>query len=92
MSMLLLLCVILGGTCLVGDWVGSAYSETQRLQKAVVDNATHALIGALTIVIVIYSVDRRSSNAFLMILAAFMISSLIDLDHFLQAKSFLITV
>lgn len=73
--------------CLIGD----NFVETTRhpLLKALCDNATHAVIGALTgMSFVVHFYDRISHVVgWLMIFGCFTASSFIDLDHFLEARS-----
>merc|ERR1712071_263780 len=73
---MLLLCV-----CLLGD----------QLLKALSDNITHVLIGVLSWFIIIYNVKTAVSENLQthpsQSAAAAAISSLIDIDHFIMAKS-----
>lgn len=74
-------------TCLLGD--NFVELTDHPVLRALVDNATHAVIGAITgIAFVIQFYDRISNClGWLLILICFLTSSFIDLDHFIQARS-----
>jgi len=89
----LLLHTLLGFVCLIGDKLLNVSSD-HSLIKAVCDNVTHAFIGLLSsLIIVTYFKDRLSSyNSLFLIFLCFIISSFIDLDHFISAKSYKLQV
>ncbi|EEB13699.1 conserved hypothetical protein [Pediculus humanus corporis] len=71
--------------------VGDKNSENQnnRLVAAICDNSTHGLIGAFTWIGMFISKTSNPSIGFIAeILLCGMFSSLMDLDHFVAAKSF----
>ncbi|XP_037934898.1 transmembrane protein 267 [Teleopsis dalmanni] len=74
-------------TCLLGD--NFVELTAHPLLKALSDNATHALIGALTGIAYAVQFYDRSTNLFgwLLIFICFAVSSLIDMDHFIEARS-----
>lgn len=85
---LLIVVVALGGDYVV---------ETSRspVLKAINDNLTHGLIGGLSWMV--YCVKRRKSQLGLRLIVfevvlCTLLSSLIDLDHFVAAKSVLLKV
>lgn len=81
---LLIVVVAIGGDYVV---------ETSRspVLKAVSDNLVHGLIGGLSWMV--YCVKRRKSQLGLLeVVLCTLLSSLIDLDHFVAAKSVLIKV
>lgn len=68
---------------------------TSPLGKAVCDNVTHALIGGLAWSICYLNRDNtfyESNHGALEVLACTFLSSVIDLDHFIAAKSTLLKV
>ncbi|EDW93317.2 transmembrane protein 267 [Drosophila yakuba] len=74
-------------TCLLGD---NFVELTQHpLLKALADNATHAAIGALTGITFATQFYERTSQLFgwILIFTCFVVSSFIDLDHFVEARS-----
>ncbi|SPP85233.1 transmembrane protein 267 [Drosophila guanche] len=74
-------------TCLLGD---NFVELTQHpLLKALADNATHAAIGALTGIAFSMQFYERTTQLFgwILIFTCFVVSSFIDLDHFVEARS-----
>ncbi|XP_055845553.1 transmembrane protein 267 [Episyrphus balteatus] len=74
-------------TCLLGD---NFVELTQHpLLRALLDNATHAVIGALSGIAFVVQFYDRTSNLFgwLLIFICFSVSALIDVDHFVEARS-----
>ncbi|XP_022914262.2 transmembrane protein 267, partial [Onthophagus taurus] len=66
-----------------------AEQSQKELHKAFFDNATHAVVGGLSWLIV--CVNQRSRSSFYTLLEVVVctcIASLIDVDHFIVAKSF----
>ena len=86
---LLILEMLLVGVCLLGDQLLTDLED--GLLKALSDNITHILIGVLSWFIIIYNVKTALSENLQTHLAqcaaAAAISSLIDIDHFIMAKS-----
>ncbi|XP_046433750.1 transmembrane protein 267 [Neodiprion fabricii] len=81
----ILLTILIGGTSRIGDVL--LYRLSSLELRAVSDNLTHAIVGGLSwSLIVALSGKSIVRNAFGIALC-FVISSLIDLDHFLLAKS-----
>ncbi|XP_054733048.1 transmembrane protein 267 [Anastrepha obliqua] len=83
----IVLTTLLTITCLLGD---NFVELTQHpLLKALADNATHAIIGALTGIAFAVQFHERTSNllGWFLIFTCFAVSSLIDLDHFIEARS-----
>ncbi|XP_075161418.1 transmembrane protein 267 isoform X2 [Haematobia irritans] len=74
-------------TCLLGD--NFVEINQNPLLKALADNATHAAIGALSGIAFAVQFYEKTSNIFgwLLIFICFTCSSLIDVDHFIAAKS-----
>lgn len=74
-------------TCLLGD--NFVELTDHPVLRALVDNGTHAVIGAITgIAFVIQFYDKMTNClGWCLILLCFLTSSLIDLDHFIQARS-----
>ena len=86
---LLILEILLVGVCLVGDQLLTDLED--GLLKALSDNITHILIGVLSWFIIIYNVktvlSENLQTSLAQCVAAAAISSLIDIDHFIMAKS-----
>lgn len=72
--------------CVVGD--KKVQSMSEPLTKALIDNSTHAIIGLLSAIIVL--IDHWDS--IYLAVVCMTVSSFIDLDHFLTAKSFKLSV
>lgn len=77
---------VIAVTCVVGDKKVQSISEP--LTKALIDNSTHAMVGLLSAVIVF--VDQLDKIHFVVVCTV--MSSLIDADHFVMAKSFKLAV
>lgn len=78
-------CVLI--TCMVGDKCMRMANKPQ-LFRAVADNISHALIGLFSCAIVV----AENSDNFYLAVICLIISSLIDADHFISAKSFKLAV
>lgn len=74
-------------TCKMGDKLLQTMSAGQ-LSKAIVDNVTHALVGLLSGIIVVSSHQEKLHLA----IGCMLISSLIDADHFIAARSLKLVV
>lgn len=87
------LTIVLGVVCIVGDWMVELNSNS-KIAKAIVDNATHTCVGLLTAPLLLIQLNRRISsfdrNA--IIIVCCLVSSLIDIDHFIVARSLNLTV
>ncbi|CAD7002297.1 transmembrane protein 267 [Ceratitis capitata] len=83
----IVLTTLLTITCLLGD--NSVELTQHPLLKALADNATHALIGAFTGIAFAVQFHDRTSNllGWFLIFTCFAVSSLIDVDHFIEARS-----
>ncbi|KAK3095295.1 hypothetical protein FSP39_012920 [Pinctada imbricata] len=71
-------------TCLIGDVLLSRDIVPNNHLRAVLDNLTHGLIGFWSWAVV---VGLRTRTDFLQCFLAFILASVIDVDHFLAAKS-----
>lgn len=78
--------IAIGLVSVIGD--KNSEDQTNRLVSAVCDNGTHTLIGAFTWIAMFV---MKTSNANIQFLCEVffcgLLSSLIDLDHFVAAKS-----
>lgn len=82
-----LLCI----TCIVGDTLINSYiNKTSNYAKALVDNLTHGLIGYFTAAIIVNEFKDLVSINEQKLLQIFctLFASIIDVDHFIEAKSF----
>ena len=77
---------VIAVACVVGD--KKVQSMSEPFTKALIDNSTHAIIGLLSAIIVL--IDQWDSIYFAVV--CMMVSSFIDLDHFLAAKSYKLSV
>lgn len=80
--------------CITGDMLlDKEYNN--HLIKALIDNATHSGVGLTSGFVILYLSDRKHlsllSKCFLILCCTF-ISSFIDLDHFIAARSFQLKV
>lgn len=94
LSQLPILFTILNGiVCLLGDEL-VRWNANSLLSRAICDNVTHALNGMLCAVIITLRANvQLSSNArFILILCGALVSSCIDLDHFIMARSLTLQV
>ncbi|XP_058123653.1 transmembrane protein 267 [Anopheles ziemanni] len=75
--------------CLIGDKLSDAV-EKPPLLRACIDNCTHVLIGLIASEIFLNgSTYNTAKHEYLLLLCeAAVVSSLIDLDHFIEARSF----
>lgn len=88
-----LLTILLGGICITGDLLVELSSHS-KLLKAICDNITHACVGFVTTLIILFELEKRisSTEKFWMLFICLIISSLIDIDHFIAARSWKLTV
>lgn len=79
--------------CIVGDWLVERNSNSS-ITKAILDNVTHACVGLLTGLLLFVQVERRISSAekYAAIIVCCLVSSLIDIDHFIAARSWKLKV
>lgn len=77
---------IIAVTCVVGD--KKLQSISNSLTKAFLDNAIHGFVGFFSAII---AFTDHSDKIYLAI-ACMMVSSLIDVDHFITAKSLKLSV
>uniref|UniRef100_A0A182XD02 Transmembrane protein 267 n=1 Tax=Anopheles quadriannulatus TaxID=34691 RepID=A0A182XD02_ANOQN len=87
--LLVLKYVILCCVCVIGDKLSES-AQKPALVRACIDNATHAFIGCIVAELVLFNFKHqltRQEYCWLLFVAT-IISSCIDLDHFIEAKSF----
>lgn len=90
-NLIMVLSIII--TCLIGDkLVERARSGTWL--KALMDNITHGIVGLLATLIVLFNFkDRVTNNEFAIVaILGYCLSAAIDIDHFIEARSFHIHV
>lgn len=88
----LVLSILNGGICMLGDYLGK--NQGSIITKAIFDNVTHATIGFFSAIILILESNHRiarTERCYLIFVSVF-VSSLIDIDHFIVAKSLKLTV
>ena len=81
------LSAVIVATCYVGDKKLHAVNEKQ-IVRAIFDNLTHGLVGLFTCAIAFMD----NWDKMYMAVICMVISSAIDLDHFIAAKSFRLSV
>lgn len=79
--------------CVGGDWLVELNSNSP-IGKAAFDNITHAIVGLLSAAILFIQVEQRFSSfeRIAAIATCFSISSLIDIDHFIVARTWTLSV
>lgn len=79
--------------CIFGDTLVQWNDESQLI-KALFDNITHATIGCISAVIIISETDNQTVGIekIALIGLSVIVSSLIDVDHFIVAKSIKLAV
>lgn len=80
------LSAIIAVTCVVGD--KKLQTSREQLSKSLWDNATHALVGFFTAIIVLTDQSDRLQLAAVCLI----MSSVIDVDHLIAARSFKLAV
>lgn len=84
-----LLSTVIAVTCAVGD--KALHTMTNPLAKAIIDNSVHGAIGFFSALIIL--VDQRDPvNCLQLTVACAVMSSLIDCDHFVAARSLKLAV
>lgn len=85
--------VILGATCLLGDTVVDIVKQYDLL-RSLCDNLTHAIIGALSALILVIKFQDRlfPDEQKLLVIFGFTAAALVDVDHFIEARSFRLKV
>lgn len=83
--------VLLGLIAIIGDFL--VKTASLDVYKAIFDNTTHSIIGGLTWFIITLQIKNKNAvNKLLEIFLCAFIASIIDLDHFIMAKSFYLKV
>lgn len=88
----LALCLSSGAVALIGDAIGRQDDVRKRpYLRVMVDNGTHGLVGALSWGAVTMTTSSPLTQISGMILAG-VLSSFLDIDHFLMARSYRLEV
>lgn len=82
----LVLSVVIAVTCVVGDI--KLRTVSKQLTKSIWDNAAHALIGFFSSTIIL----TNHVDYLYLAVACMMMSSIIDVDHFIAARSVKLSV
>lgn len=87
------LCAMLAFICIAGDRFVAA-SQAVKVHAAFFDNLTHALISGLATLIVVLEFSNRLSivEQRLLVVCGFFAAALVDVDHFVEAHSWQLTV
>lgn len=82
------LSLCLGVICIIGDNF-VFFARGTQLAEALADNATHGLVGAMSALIVVMEFSDRLAlvEQKWLIAVGFLVSSGIDVDHFIAARS-----
>lgn len=86
----ILRCLLLGLTAVLGDRLVQM-NQHDDVKKALGDNVTHAAIGFITWINVYYNLGKGafpSGRVLAQCILCALISSAIDVDHFISARSF----
>lgn len=89
-----ILTILNGGVCIFGDCLVDIDHELPIL-KAICDNLTHATIGTLSALILVREINHYHIDGIeriTLIIMCTLVSSFIDLDHFVVAKSLKLSV
>lgn len=84
-----ILSILNGAVCILGDEMVRQYSDSLIL-RAICDNITHAIIGFLSVSIMILEMHEHHLSWIeksMQLMIGTWLSSFIDIDHFLVAKS-----
>lgn len=92
-SLRLFAAIFLGLVCFVGDRLVE-YQSDSALGKAICDSLTHAAVGLLSATILVLQLMQHIPirDKLLLILICCLLSSLIDVDHFIAARSLRLAV
>ena len=71
--------------CLLGDQLCSAVSQAELLWRALADSATHGAVGAMSWAVVV--MPGLSPARWMQCVLCGVLASVLDVDHFLQARS-----
>ena len=71
--------------CLLGDHLCSALSEAELLWQALADSATHGAVGMMSWAVVV--MPGLSPARWTQCVLCGVLASVLDVDHFLQARS-----
>nr|XP_012234514.1 PREDICTED: transmembrane protein C5orf28 [Linepithema humile] len=80
----LLTCAI-GACSILGDY-GLRYGKSES-ERAIFDNATHATVGGLTWMLIVVLSRKPFVRNLNSIFSCFLLASLVDVDHFIAARS-----
>lgn len=77
----------------MGDYIENVYAHS-LLWKAICDNLTHATVGFFSAIVIILKTDHRivGMERIGLVVLSVLVSSLIDIDHFVAAKSLKLSV
>lgn len=91
--MRIVLTTLLAVVCFVGDRLVE-YQSDSALGKAICDSLTHATVGLLSATILVLQLMQHihMNEKLLLILICCLLSSLIDVDHFIAARSLRLAV
>lgn len=81
---------LIGMISMIGD-VGLKCGKT-HLKCALFDNLTHACVGGLSWTLILNLSRKTLSNYFPDVILCFTLSSLVDVDHFIMARSWRLDV
>lgn len=89
----LILTILNAGICILGDNLVEWNNESQLL-KAVCDNLTHSLVGFVSALVMVSETNNQivGIERVALIGVSVVVSSLIDVDHFVVAKSLKLSV
>lgn len=88
------LSILLGVISVFGDCLVDASKPSHHFLEAIFDNLTHACVGGLSAFIIVMDYHDRLTflEQKMLIVFGFLAAGLIDVDHFIEAKSFRLKV
>ncbi|XP_057341162.1 transmembrane protein 267 [Microplitis mediator] len=82
-----IVCLLLGVISITGDKLVE-YNEKNHLLRAIIDNLTHGCVAGLSWAFIVLLLNESIVKNIISILLCASMSSFIDVDHFIEAKSF----
>lgn len=85
----IILIFFLVSVCIIGDKLVENIANP-ALVKGICDNVVHGIVGLLTAMIIVVDTKNyklASDESVLLVLCCTIVSSMIDVDHFIEARS-----
>lgn len=85
----IILIFFLAAVCIIGDKLVESIANPVLI-RGICDNTVHGLVGLLTAMIIVVDTKNyklASDESVLLVLCCTLVASLIDIDHFIEARS-----